>query len=386
VKVLVIEPCFVNFGGYFRAHGLSLALSKKGVKVDLLVSNNKNFFFKIKKTKVNDNFNMFELPRIKFHPYVNGRILRGLIALFFGAFGKYDVIHACVSAQLESNIPAFFLKLSRKKVLMDWDDYWMGSPIFTGHDLIKKYIKFCEKNAPRFFENMVVVSDFLEDLANKWGAKNVLKLVNGVDIDQFRIRNREESLKKLGLEKDKKYLLCIGNTYYGDRVLYLLKAFEKIYNFDPKIALICNFNPLEKIKERGLKGEIDEKSLENIIGMGYLSNEDLERCFGVCDATIFLQGKTEDELACFPIRIGSYLSAEMVIVMNDTGSEAAKTLQKYSCAIVEKDSSILAQKTVELLNNQGLQMEMKKKVIFAKNDLSWDNQIKGLITFYDKIN
>ena len=64
MKVLVIEPCYVNFGGYFRAYNLSLALSKRGIEVDLLVSSNKKFKLGIKKTEVNDNFRQYELREL----------------------------------------------------------------------------------------------------------------------------------------------------------------------------------------------------------------------------------------------------------------------------------------------------------------------------------
>src|SRR5258708_985670 len=140
MKVLFIEPCHVNFGGYFRAYNICFHLSKNNVHVDLLCASEKKFQFGIRKTKINQHFTRYELPRFYFHFFLNGRILRGIIALFFGLSKNYDIIHAAVPIQLESNIPAFFLKLFGKKVVMDWDDHWESSTIYGEYRLMKKYV------------------------------------------------------------------------------------------------------------------------------------------------------------------------------------------------------------------------------------------------------
>jgi len=385
MKVLVIEPCFVHFGGHNRSRPMCLALSRKNIQVDLLVSGNGNFRPSVRRKKINEKFRQYELPRINLHPYLNGRILRELIALWFGIFGKYDIVFARVPAQLESNIPAYLLKLLGKKVVLDWDDYWIGSPIFNGHNLIKKYIRFCETKSPKFFGNMVVISDFLENKAKEWGAKKILKLINGVVVDEFECRDASESFEKLKLDKNKKYLLSIGNTYSRDRTCLLFEVFGQMRRLDSEIKLICNFNLTDKIKEQNLEGIISKDCLENTIGMGYISHKNLEYCLSISSAAIFLQGKTEDEIACYPVRIGSYLSRGLVIIMNDIGSEAGNTMKKYGCAIIDKDISILAKKTVDFLNDRELQREMKKRVLLAKEDLSWDNLIAKLIDFFENI-
>lgn len=385
MKVLIIEPCFVNFGGHNRSLPMGLALSRKNIRVDLVVSASSNFRLSIKKKRINEYFRQFELPRVNLHPYLNGRILRGLIALWVGAFGKYDIIFARVPAQLESNIPAFFLRLLGKKVVLDWDDYWIGSPIFNGHNLIKKYIRFCETKSPAFFENMVVISDFLENKAKRWGAKKILKLLNGVIPDEFERRDKSESLAHLKLEADKKYVLSIGNTYSRDRTILLFETFEKMRRIDSRIRLICNFKLAEKIEQQNLEEIISQECRNITVDLGYLSHKDLEHCLSVSSAAIFLQGNTEDELACYPVRIGSYLGRGIAIIMNDVGSETGFAMKKYGCAIIDKDISVLAKKAVDFLNDEELQKEMKIRVLAAKNDLAWDNQIVKLIDFFERM-
>lgn len=385
MRVLVIEPCHVNFGGYFRSFNICSSLSKRGIFVEMLVSSNKNFQLSIRKTQINENFYQYELPRINTRTLANGRLIRAFIGLLFGIFKRYDVIHVCVPTQLEANIPSFFLKLLGKKIVMDWDDYWIGSPIFEGKDLIQKYNNFCETRAPQFYENMIVVSDFLENLAKKWGAKNTLKLINGVNTSQFKTHTRDEGIEKLKLDKNKKYLLSFGNTYANDRARLLFKAFENIYNIDPSVYLLFNFDPYKIAKEQKLEDKVNVNCFKNIINVGYINQEDLGYYLGACEAAILLQGSSEDEIACFPIRIGSYLNGESVIIMNDVNSEAGNTLKNNSCAIIEKDIRYLAEKTVEFLNNEEIKKALKNNVIKAKQNLSWDNLINELIIFYKKI-
>lgn len=385
MKILVIEPCYVNFGGYFRAYNLSLALSKKGIKVDLLVSSNKKWKFLVRKTKINENFRQYELPRFDRVPYFNGRFTRAFLAVCMGLFKKYDIIHAFVPTQLEANIPAFFFKMIGKKVVMDWDDFWMGSSLFDELYWIKKYIRFCETRAPKFFENFTVVSDFLEDKAEKWGAKRILKIINGVNRDQFIPHSKEESRKKLELDGNGKYLLAFGNNYAGDRGLLLLKTFEEIYRLDPEVKLLFNFDPRKIVDEYQLEDKVDQKCFENIINVGYIEQESLGYYLGASDGAIHLQGDTVDQRAGYPIRIGSYLNGEAVVILNDTDSEVGNTLKRHKCAIMEKDITDLARKTVEFLNNPELQKKLKDNVIEAKRNLSWDNLVAPLVEFYEQI-
>lgn len=385
MKVLFIEPCHVNFGGYFRAFNICSNLSQKGLKVDLLVASRNNFNLRIKKTRFDENFCQYELPRFNFHFFFNGRILRGIIGFLFGIFGRYDVIHACVPVQLESNIPAFFLKLLGKKVLMDWDDYWEGSSIHGEYKIMKKYVSFCEKKAPGFFKNMVVVSDFLKKIAEKRGAVNVLKLINGVNEKQFTPHSKEESRRKLNLDPGGKYLITFGHTYINDRAYLLFKTFEYVHNLDPEIKLLFNYDPYKVAREQKLENRIDVDCLKNIVNVGYIQQDQLGYYLGACDAAIFLMGNADNERACFPIRIGSYLNGESIIILNDVNSEAGNVLKNYECAVLDEDIYLLAEKTVRLLKNKTEQETLRKNVLRAKAELSWDIIISDLINFYRTI-
>jgi glycosyltransferase involved in cell wall biosynthesis len=387
MKVLLIEPCYVNFGGYFRAFNIGKSLSENGIRVDLLVSSPEKFQLRIKKKKIRDNFYQYELPRIDLNPRVNftGRVLRGLVGLFFGLFRRYDIHHVFVPTQFESNIPGFFLKLLGKKVIMDWDDYFGGSRLFDSHKLVKRYVDFCEIRAPKFFENMVVVSDILEKKACEHGAKKVTKIINGINPGQFQVRTKEEGIEKVGLDRDKKYLLTFGNIFSKARAILLFRIFYLICEKDPNVRLLINTDPHRIAEEQGISKEVDTECFKNIINVGYINQEEQGYYLGASEAAIFLQDDSLDERACFSIRFGSFLNGESAIIMNDVDSEIGSVLKKYECGIIEKDLDILADKTVAFLKDPDLKKKLKDNAILAKKELLWEKQIPKLIEFYKSI-
>lgn len=378
-RILIIEACYENFGSYFRAIGLSQALSSHKIHVDMVFPSSQKYAFFIKIKKENHYLQLIKLPRINCGLFLNLRVLRGIISTIIGLFGSYDIIQATAPSQPESIIPAVLLKLFGKKVVIDWDDYISDGEI--KNPIINAYIKFCESNFPRFFKNYVVVSDFLEELAYQFGAKKVFKLINGVNLSQFVPQNLTDSRHKLGMDQNDNYLISFGNTYTPQRAFLLLKTFEYIYQQKPTTKLIISFDP-QAIP--GLKHQFNQKMFKNIIS-GYINQEQLPFYLGAANAVIFLFGDNPNERGCFPIRIGTYLNGEKLIFINDNDSTTTRLLKKYSAAIVQKDIKILAQKAIDYLNHPQKYSSYIPNIKLAKQQLSWNKIIIPLINFYQKI-
>jgi glycosyltransferase involved in cell wall biosynthesis len=388
MKILLIEPCYENYGGYFRAFGIAKALSLKGAEVDLLLPSYKKFSLKIKRKKINENLTQYNLPHIYINFFITGRVLRGIIGCFFILFKKYDLIHIFVLVQFESNIPFLFAKLLRRKIVIDWDDYWTDAhqlvPLYDNW-LIKEYLKFCEYKLQKMVLYASATTDFLMNELEKIGVKNRFKIINGVQKDQFVLMDKDEARKKLNLEKNDKIILTFGHTFFKERTIYLFRIFEKIYKLDNTIKLYFNYDPRKIVKEQCPEEKFDEEIFKNIINIGYLDKDKLSLYMGATDLVLFAMGDTTLEKACFPTRIGTYLNGERIIIMNDTDTEACNILRKYDCAIIGKNPLDLAEKTIEFFNNKTLRDNLEKNVKRAKESLSWDNIVKGLIEFYNKI-
>lgn len=380
MKILFIEPCYVGFGGYFRALNICKGLSRNGIKVDLLVTTNKKFSLKINKKKVEKNLTIYELPRIYLHFFVNGRILRGIIATFFGLFKQYDIVHAAMPMQFESNIPASILKIFGKKIVMDWDEIFEDT--FPSKFPLKQYIYFCEHKLPKYFKNYCVTSDVLVKLLKKRGAKNIIKIINGVDLQEFNPKNKLSYRSHLKLDKNTKYLFAYGNTFGANRPYKFFKTFEYIVKLDPSIKLLCNFDPMSIYQRDHLVGKIDPKIFSNIINLGYITNKEY---LYTSNAALFLSGDGVCEKANYPIRISSYLGSNLIIAINDDNTEASNSLKKEGCSILSPNLKTLAQKTVEFINNPDIQKKYYVKLKTAKRNLSVEQLTLKLIDFYKSI-
>lgn len=384
MKILFIHPCYENFGGYFRAAGLAKALAKKGIKVDLVCPHKNCFSFLIKKRILVKNLTRYELPRLELNFFFNGRILRGVLSSFFVLFGNYDLVHPFATTQIETVIPFFVAKILGKKVVFDWDDFWQDSLFFHQTNiLIKKYIALLENNVPKYSKFMTVTSDFLCDKAKVLGAKKVLKIINGVDLKQFKTHSFEEAIAKLKFNPRDKYLLSFGNTYENKRAYLLLKTFEEVNKRDRSIKLISNIDLKKLLQKQNKLGEFKRDIFDNIIVTGFIPPQDLGYYLAISECVIFLTGNSDMEKSCFPIRIGSYLNGEKVIVTTNTNTEWCNTLKKYNCVLLGKNPKDLAQKIITFLKNKCEQKKIENNVRKTKKELSWNILSQKLIEFYN---
>jgi len=346
----------------------------------LLVATNKKFSLSIGKRVINNHLTVYELPRIYLHFYINGRILRGFIAAIFGLINRYDIIHAAMPMQFESNIPAFILKLFGNTVVIDWDEIFEET--FRSNPAINAYIHFCEHRLPSYFKNYCVVSDTLYNYAKKRGAKNVVKIINGINPNEFNPQNKLSYRSRLKLDTKTKYLFAYGNTFGSNRPYKFFKTFEYIFKLNPSIMILCNFDPLSIYRRDHLAGKIDPRIFSNFINLGYITNKEY---LYTSDAALFLSGDAISEKANFPIRIGSYLGSNLVVALNDNNAEVSNTLKKEKCAILSQSLPVLAKKIVEFLDSPKLQNYYLQKVKTAKQHLSVDRLTLELINFYKSI-
>lgn len=383
IKILYIEPCPLNFGGYYRSIEICQALSRSNIKVDLLISSDKKISPLISKITINKNLSIYILPRYYLSAYISGHILRGVIATLFGLFGDYDIVQASSPVQPESNIPLTILKLFGKKIVVSWEDIWTDG-VIPFNKIVTQYLKFWENNSPRFFENIICISQILVNRAKKLGAKNILKLINGTNI-YFYCPNQKLSLKKLKLNTKFKYLLIFGNTFEGQRAYLTILTFQKILSLSPQTKLITNFDLRKQIANHPKIKNILPSTFNNIINAGYISNELLPHYLAASDIILFIMGNSLNEKACFPIRISKILSSESIIAIQENYSETTSTLKKYNCALIDTNLDRLALKTVDYFTNKKLQNKLHAQVIYAKNALNWDKLVIPLISLYKKI-
>lgn len=383
MKILFLEPCSINFGGYFRAMNISQALVKRGHQVDLLVNSDKKWFPKIEKKRLSPNLTQFTLPRFFIHPLVQGRLLRALIGILFAVFGRYDIIHIGMVILPETNIPALFLKLiGKKNIVIDWDDL-AENGAFKDNSLINSYIRICEHRFSQLFYNFCVASRILYRRSKLNRHQNVIKIINGVNPHQYRLYSYHQAIKTLKLDPKFTYLLCVGNTYFGQRGTHLLRTIKYLSRLDPKIKFISNFDPKTIAAINHIK--LPSNLSSHFITVGFIPPKKLGLYTAVSAGALFYMENSINDRSGFPIRVGTYLHGKLPIFTNDNRSEASNTLKQYHCALLARNPKDLALRTVRTLNNPQQLSQLKHNVLKARQQLSIHKVVIPLIDFYRQI-
>lgn len=377
MKILLLEPCHVGFGGYFRAFNIAESLANKGHEVTLIVSSPDSWG--IKKRLINQNLLQIELPRKNITFFINGRMLRGFLGLYYAVIKKFDIIHIFVPVQIESLIPAIFLSPFKSNMLMDWDDYWEGSYIYKNLKLIKIYVKVVESTIPRVIKNYTVASDFLGRLAYNRGCKRVLKLINCLPNRQVPNIKRSAAAQLLGLSQEYVYIIAIGNTYTKERALELVKFCELIpQNLNLKV--ITNISESVLLSEANSVTTEFIKKVPNLISLGYLNQDRLDAALNLAKFSIFISGDFDNERANFPIRIGTYVSGNTFVLMNNINSEANKFILENGFGVVKNSVPELIE---WLINNYHIPIYTCDESMKIK--FTWDFQCNSLVSHYNEI-
>jgi len=369
-KVLLLNHNQENFGTYYRCLFLAKGLSKSGYKVVMSCASGKKFDLLVRSKKIDDNLTIITLPRIKYHKYFTGQILRLFISIFQVLFFDYDICYAFTVAQPQIGFPAWVAKrVRKKKLIVDWDDLWGGGFSVEHSGLVAKVLSWSERYFIKSADKITYVSEFIGSEIDKLNLKvEKVKIPNGANTDQIKILDKIDSRKKLGLEPDKKYLVSIGNTY-TDSMGIMLSTFEKIIAITPDVFLVLvgegeipeKFRPLFKKVER------------NVILAGRQPFANIPLYLAVSDCLLLPMDDNGIEKARFPMRLGDYLCAGRPIASNAVG-EVKYYLEKYKSGLTSpaRDDLALVGNIQKIINDDPLAKEIGENArSLAEGELNW---------------
>ena len=198
MKILFLNHNQEKIGTYFRCFWLGKNLSEMGHKITMICASGRKFDLLIRRRKVNKNFTIITLPRIKYGKFLTGQIeLRLPLTILYVLFLRYDVCHAFTVAQPQIGIPAWVAKkIRRKRLIVDWDDLWGGGFADFHASIIKRVLYWFENKIPLIADQVTYVSEFLGDKIEKMGLKDIaVKIPNGSDPELIKPLNKEEERK-----------------------------------------------------------------------------------------------------------------------------------------------------------------------------------------------
>jgi len=368
-KILILNHNNENYGTYFRCFFIGKYLGRLGYKITMLCASGKNFDLSLRRKKIEANFTIYTLPRIKYHKYFTGQMfLRFPFYLIFSLFGSYDIIYAFTVAQPQIGLSTLAAKLFGKTVLVDWDDLW-GRGFADKHSFpIKQILYFFERFIPQKADWLTVASRFIkkEALACGYPKNKISRIPNGANIEEIKVFDKIKSRQELGLMPDKKFILSMGNTYTSLEILF--RAFYLVLKNNSRCRLIM-------LGQVELKADLKNKFrklLPFIIFPGSRPFKEVPKYMSVSDVLVLPMDDNNIEKARFPMRLGDYLCAARPIVSNAVG-EVYYYLKKYRAGLIVPPTNwqALAENITQVLNNNILEKELIQNANFLAKKLAW---------------
>jgi len=370
MKILFLNHNQERFGTYWRCFYLGKYLSQRGFKITLICASGRNFDLLIRKKKINRNFTLLTLPRIKYHQYFTGQILRLFLTLPLIFLIDYDLIHAFTVAQPQIALPALTAKyLRRKKLIIDWDDLWGGGFAEEHSGPVTKVLTFFERWTPKHADRVTYVSEFLGEEIKKLGLnQKANKITNGANLDEVKIIDQKRAQQKLGLEEKTKYLVSVGNTYFSLALKTLFQALAKIKQKEMVKLLMVGLVEITP-EVRKTYNQVEKK----VVFTGSVPFQKVLVYLSAADVLVLPMAENPIEKARFPIRLGDYLASGKPIVSNAVG-EVKFYLEKNQAGLVSPVNAVdeLTNNLVKLLTNQRLAAQFGKRGRqLAEKELSW---------------
>lgn len=287
-----------------------------------------------------------------------------LFASLRAGFGRYDVVH------IHAEGPAFFSfipKLLGKKVVvtvhgLDWDRAKWGK-------FASWYIKTGEKNAVRFADEIIVLSQGVKDYFKKEYGRETRFIPNGVNRPEIR---EVDEIKKFGLEKDE-YILYLGRIVPEKGEHYLIKAFREIKT-DKKLVIAGGISDTA-----GYGKELKDLAAgdERIIFTGFVQGRMLDELYS--NALIYC---LPSDLEGMPLSLLEAMSYGNCCVVSDI-LECAEVVEDKAVTFRKGSVEDLKEK-LEMLIREGEAVDRYKREAtdFICNKYNWDDVVNRTVELY----
>lgn len=345
---------------------LATRLVKKNHVVDVYnrkgnnVANNN---IKTKKIKKYKDVNIITIPTI------NKKGIDALLYSFFATiralFGRYDCIHYHAEGSCGMLwIPHLFRKRTVVTIHgLDWQrSKWGG--------FATKYIKFGEKCAAKYADEIIVLSKNVQDYFKKTYNRETHFIPNGVN----KVENKEPKIiiEKYGLEKEN-YILFLARIVPEKGLDYLIEAYKQL-NADKKLVIAGGAS-----HTNGYYNEIKEKVKDNadIIMTGFVQGEELEELYSNC----YLYCLPSD-IEGMPISLMEAMSYGRNCLVSNI-EENVQVTEDYATTFAKSNVDDLKKKLEQCLKGKN-RKEENQISDYILNKYNWDDAVSETEKLYKK--
>ena len=283
------------------------------------------------------------------------------------AFSKYDVVHF----HAEGPCAMLWLpKLFGKRCIatihgIDWQRAKWGG-------FASKYIKFGEKVAVKFADEIIVLSEGVQKYFKDTYGRETVFIPNGVNRPE--IREAKLIKEKFGLDKDS-YILFLGRIVPEKGVSYLIEAFKQI-NTDKKLVIAGGSSDtdvfMQELKELA-KGD------DRIIFTGFVQGKLLEELYS--NSYVYC---LPSDLEGMPLSLLEAMSYGNCCVVSDI-AECAEVVEDKAVVFRKSNVETLKGRLQELCERSEIVQQYKATAAdFICQKYSWDDVVDRTIELYQK--
>lgn len=298
---------------------------------------------------------------------------KGLAALtssFFAsikaALGKYDVVHFHAEGPCAMLwIPKLFGKRCIATIHgIDWQrEKWKNS-------FASKYIKFGEKVAVKYANEIIVLSESVQEYFRLTYGRDTKFIPNGVNRPE--VKTAEFITEKFGLMKDS-YILFLGRIVPEKGLRYLVEAYKGLET-DKKLVIAGGSSDTDDFLN-----EVKALSYGDgrVIFTGFVCGKVLEELYS--NAYIYT---LPSDLEGMPLSLLEAMSYGNCCVVSDI-DECAEVVEDKAVVFKKSDVKDLMEKLQMLCDDRVLTQKYKDTATdFICQKYSWDDVVSGTIGLY----
>lgn len=301
--------------------------------------------------------------------------IKGLAAVtssFFATlkilFSKAEVVH--YHAEGPCAWIGIIKKLSKKRIVatihgLDWQRAKWGG-------LATKFIKYGEKQAVKYADEIIVLSKNVQDYFKKEYDRKTVFIPNGVSKPELVKPNIIK--KEFKLKKDE-YILFLGRTVPEKGIHYLVEAFNNIKT-DKKLVIAGGASDTDEYYS-----ELKElaKENKNIIFTGFVEGKELDELYS--NSYIYV---LPSDLEGMPLSLLEAMSYGNCCLTSDI-PECATVIEKQGVTFKKSDVRDLTKKLQELCDNSKKVDKYKKESQeYILKKYNWDDVVKKTLKLYKK--
>lgn len=299
---------------------------------------------------------------------------KGLAAVsssFFGTlkilFSNAGVVH--YHAEGPSAMIPIIKFLSKKRVVvtihgLDWKrDKW-------GTGFASKYIKFGEKMAAKYADEIIVLSEGVKEYFKETYNRDTRFIPNGVTRPE--VLKADIIRKKYNLGKDD-YFLFLGRIVPEKGIHYLIDAYNQV-NTSKKLVIAGGASDTDSYYEELRKKSSNNK---NIIFTGFVQGQELKELYS--NAFVYV---LPSDLEGMPLSLLEAMSYGNCCLTSDI-EECANVMEDYGVTFKRGDILDLSQTLQKLNNDVSIVQKLKNESTqFILEKYNWDDIADKTIELY----